>query len=468
MLRIGSSFSGLSGFQVRMINQWHRIQDAIDQSSLRLTTNRRVNSTADDPAGVVAIAKMRAELTAVQQTSANIEAAAAVTDSADATLAEVIEHLNTIRTNALATTDVNLRQDEIDAAVQAINALSGTAFNGARLLDGSQSSHVSGRNAAQVDQITVVENNVNASQAVNMTVTTAGQKAQLTYAGDPGSLVKQNATIVLTGNLGSASVSVTQNENLTAARDRINAESQNTGVVASVSGNDLLLTSSRYGSDASVAVEVTSGTFAVTGGNGNGTANGVDAVATINGTTVTADGLKFHYRSSVLKFDLELASSFATGAVDAMTVSPGGMTFQISPTLGQSVGLNLPSVHAANLGGVAGRLSEVAGGGTKSLLTADAATVVNIVDDALSQVTSLRGRVGAMDAITLDSAAAVMDALEENLTEAIASIEAADAAEETTLLTQNQLLAENASAALYLSANREASLLPLLEALAFA
>ena len=33
-----------------------------------------------------------------------------------------------------------------------------------------------------------------------------------------------------------------------------------------------------------------SGTFDVTGGNGDGTANGVDAQATINGTSFTADG----------------------------------------------------------------------------------------------------------------------------------------------------------------------------------
>jgi flagellin len=300
-----------------------------------------------------------------------------------------------------------------------------------------------------------------------MSVTTAGQKAQLTYAGLGGSQVQQNATIVLTGNLGSATISVTQNEALTAARDRINAETQNTGIVASVSGNDMLLTSSRYGSEASVAVQVSSGTFAVTGGNGDGTANGVDAVATINGTTVTADGLEFHYRSSILKFDLELASSFGTGAVDAMTVSPGGMTFQVSPMLGQSVGLNLPSIHAANLGGIAGRLSEVASGGAKSLTTGGAAAVVDIVDDALSQATSLQARVGAMDDVTLDSAATIMDALEENLADAIASLEEADAAQESALLTQNQLLAENASAALYLAANRNASLLPLLQALAF-
>jgi flagellin len=470
-----SVHNSLGSFELRLINQLNRLNKSIDRNNLRLTTGKRINSPADDPAGFVSVNRLRTELTSVQGAAANAESAKALTAAANSALSQVATHLTTIRTKAqeaasgtLSQAEIDANQVEIDAAIDAINSLSQTSYNGKRLLDGTNDVRVSGKNSAQVDTITVFERSTaTASSTIDVQVTTAATKPTLSYAGTVLSRIEDNATVVLTGHLGSASITFIDNELLTVARDRINAETDVTGVTASVSGTTLTLTGGDFGSESEIGVSVTSGSFVVTGGNGNGTANGVDAVATINGQTVTAEGLKFRYRTSGLKFDLVLNSTYTTGTLDQMTAHGSGLEFQIDSNLGRAAVLNLQSVHSAQLGGSFGRLSEVASGGGKSLQDDEAGTALNIVDDAIDQIDQLQARVGSFESQTLDSITEVYTAAEVNLTESIELIENADEAAEASQLVRNQLLADNVTAALFIIANRSNSLLQLLQSIAF-
>ena len=470
MSRIGAT---LGGFDLRIIRQMNLINQAINQNTLRLATGKRINSAADDPADLVAVNLHRAELASVQSASVNIQKANLLVDTADAALTELLTNLNTIRTKALEAVggtltqaQLDANQAEVDTAIKAINALTATTFGGKRLLDGSQDFILSGLDFSEVRQLSVLDRNTSAaSQTISVNVTVAAQGAQLTHTGSGGQ-IQNDATFSLTGVNGAVTISVSQNELLTDVRDRINQQTSTTGVVASVSGDDLLLTSKDFGNNATAAVQVTSGTFAVTGGNGDGTANGVDAQATINGTAQTADGLKFRHRSQTLDFDLEFDPNFGTGSVNTITVSGNALSFKIDAAHGAPAVLSLPSVHSARLGGVSGRLYEVATGGGKSLLD-DPATAVNIADEAISQITLLQARTGAFSKQILDSSLNVLSAQETNLTDSISNIEDADVALETALLVRNQLLADNAAAALAISANHNASILPLLQKIAF-
>jgi flagellin len=310
-------------------------------------------------------------------------------------------------------------------------------------------------------------NTTSASQTLSINVTVAAEQAQLNYAGKPGALAQADAELRITGAAGSVSFEVAEDEALTAVRDRVNAESYATGVTASVSGDNLVLEGADYGSDATIAIEVTSGAFALTGGNGDGTAAGVDAVANVNGTSVIGDGLALRYRSSSLDADIELDPDGGTGALDPITVSADGLSFQISPLPASSVSLGLPSIHSANLGGLAGALSQVASGGGVSLLDGDYSTLIRIVDQAQSQVLATRSRVGAFSSYTLDSAENTLDAAAENLTEAIERVEDADIAMETALLARHQLLADNAATALVIVGNQNRAFLQMLQQIAF-
>ena len=124
--------------------------------------------------------------------------------------------------------------------------------------------------------------------AISGSVDQAATQAKLTYDAG-GATIAANATFTLTGKLGSTSIAVTTADSLAAAASRINLKSHLTGVTAAVDGTKITLTSVDYGTNASVDVDVTSGAFIVTGGNGDGTANGTNAVATINGRTISGN-----------------------------------------------------------------------------------------------------------------------------------------------------------------------------------
>ena len=251
-------------------------------------------------------------------------------DAADTALADVVTQIGVIRdaaleaaTEPLSPEELLAKQAEIDGAIEAINTLASTSYGGKRLLDGSQDFTISGQDPNQFREVTVLSRATSQpSQVIATTVTRAAERAErLTYEGNPGALVKADAEFTLSGNLGSEEFSVTAGETLTAVRDRINAETYATGVSASVSGDNLLLDSTGYGSKAEIAVAVTDGTFVVTGGNDDGTANGVNGQATVNGQAMTADGLVLRYRSSAMNVDLELNPSCSTGTLNNITVS---------------------------------------------------------------------------------------------------------------------------------------------------
>ncbi len=471
MLRIGAS---LSAFQLRMIRRLSNVNQAIATSNLRLTTGKRINSAADDPSGIVAASQLRSELYATQQAGKNVDRSKALVDTADAALGDVVTHLTTIREQALSAAggtltqaEIDAGQADIDAAIEAINNITRTSHNGKRLLDGSQDFRTTGVDTAQVEQLTVHGRDTSTtSQTIDLNVTVDAQQATLTHS-TGGGTIANNATFTLTGNNGTSTISVTSGEQITAVRDRVNQDSGLTGVTASVNGNDLVFSSTGHGSKSSAAVQVSSGTFAVTGGNGNGTANGVDAQATINGSNYTADGLKFRYRASNLKFDVELESSLGTGALNTITVSGDGLSFQIDPSLGQPAVLSLQSIHSALLGGQTGRLSEASTGSGKSLYdTGGAAAIVAITDEALAQVQHQQARVGSFSKQILGSAGSMLANQEANMAEALSSIEDADAALETALVVQNQLLADNIASALAIATSQQAGAVSLLQQLA--
>jgi flagellin-like hook-associated protein FlgL len=190
-------------------------------------------------------------------------------------------------------------------------------------------------------------------------------------------------------------------------------------------------------------------------------------VARINGTSVSGDGLALRYRSSSLDADIVLDPGAGTGALDSITVSGEGLSFQISHLPASPVSLGLPSIHSANLGGLSGALRDVASGGGTSLLDGDFATLIRIVDEAQGQVLGAQARLGAFSSYTLDSAENTLDAAAVNLSEAIELVEDADIATETALLARHQLLADNAATALIILGNQSRTFLQMLQQIAF-
>ncbi|KAA1259750.1 B-type flagellin [Rubripirellula obstinata] len=243
----------------------------------------------------------------------------------------------------------------------------------------------------------------------------------------------------------------------------INLVSDATGVLAEDDGGSLKLSSQLYGSDGTIDIEVISegagGTFK--SGLTSSTAAGTDISATVNGITADGDGNSFSINTSTLDINLTVND----GSSDNFTfaISGGGAKFQLGPdvTTTQQARLGIGSLSTGQLGGPAGRLYELGSGQAKSL-TNDVGGAAKVIDDVISKVTGLRGRLGAFQATTLNSNLVSLKETQANLLEAESSIRDADFAQESANLTRAQILTQSGTNVLSLANQNPQNVLALL------
>jgi len=250
----------------------------------------------------------------------------------------------------------------------------------------------SGVNGSQLTAFQVNSVAANSTQNISGTITRNASQAQLTYAGEVSNRIGAAATFTLTGSVGSAVISVTFLQSLTSARDAINAKTGETGVVAAVESGDLVLRSSGVGSAATIGINVTSGTFAVSGGNGNGTANGLDALATINGQSLTGVANSFTFADAGGSYSFTAAASFL-GAISTVTVTSAAGEFDLSGGNGDGTANGVDA--QATING-----QTITGAGNDFSLT--------VGGDQFS-FSATPGFAGALDPITVESTLATFD-----------------------------------------------------------
>jgi len=144
-------------------------------------------------------------------------------------------------------------------------------------------------------------------------------------------------------------------------------------------------------------------------------------------------------------------------------LSGGEMTVVVGPSPGDTATLALPNVSAAALGGSAGRLSELASGGSASIAGGNIGKAMEIVDAAAGQVRDARAEAGAFEKYTLDSSQHVLDGMRENLSAAYSEIADTDVALETSRMVQAQIFVRSALASLGIANERRGMVLELLE-----
>lgn len=469
-MRIGIS---LVSAERRILGSLAAAQAAAALSTLRLATNQRVPRPSDDPAAFIQIQALQRDSAAVQAAMRRVDAAANVGAQLELKISAAMAQLDTIRSKLLEDAGSSLSsaeraalQLEIDAAIEQINSLSASDISGRRMLDGSADFVVTGQNAAQVQNVRVLRSPGDATFSGN--VSAAATQAALTYTGSLGNTTS-SATFTVTGDEGSAVITVASGQSLTSVRDAINAVSAETGVTASVSGafnNTLTFKSSEYGEESSVAISVNSGTFNVSGGNGDGTASGADAAVTINGQAAAADGNHVTFTANGLQVSFDLVAGYV-GAISTISVSDEGV-LRFALGAGTDVTtLALSSIHSAFLGGSSGRLHQVASGGSYSGLGDNTDEALRIVDEAIDELTITQGQVAAFAGITISSSSALLDDLDIGLATALETLGGIDEAAESAALARSQILASSALAALaILGEQQRASSLLLLQHLA--
>jgi hypothetical protein len=284
------------------------------------------------------------------------------------------------------------------------------------------------------------------------------------YTGTAGNIDSGDATFTLSGKRGATTVSVIDGETLAEVASRINQESHKTGITAEAAGDTLTFTTVDYGDNARLDLAVSSGTFTTAV-----SATGADAVATINGKSISntqLDGNRVSYTNNGAHVSFEFQSGF-TGTFNPVTVSDTNVAkFSLTPEINNVSTFSLPSVQAERMGGVSGKLSDLLSGGSLSGLGANTSGAIRVIDEALADLTLIEGRVDAFADITVASSAKLLEDFKGELSDTLQTLNTVDEDRESLLLAKNQTLASTTISALSILQRQQFNTLGLVQLLA--
>lgn len=234
--------------------------------------------------------------------------------------------------------------------------------------------------------------------------------------------------------------------------------------------SDAMLTfsASNYGSDSFVSVKAIDSTFAVKNAAGDvaDRSYGTDVSARINGLQAVGKGLNASLSSSSLQVELGINTLMTAGSTSTFSITGGGAQFQLGPEVvsNQQARIGIMSVSTATLGGINGhgRLYELKDGEGHDLAT-DTTGAAAIIKDVISQVTGLRGRLGAFQKTTLETNINTLEDTLETLTAAESTIRDADFAAESSNLTRAQILVQSGTKVLAMANQQPQSVLSLIQ-----
>lgn len=460
------------------------------QNTLRqLTTGKRINRGSDDPAGLIALSNLNAELTAVNTSLTNNQRTDSLLTVADGAIGEISTLLSDIQGLVLASTsEANLSAAEkaanqagIDNALDAIDRIvQNTNFNGQRLIDGSFAIATTGvAGNTNVDNVQVFSRTqASTDTTINIARTASATTASAVFAQMGGASTVRtsgSSTVSIAGALGTATITLASAQTQAQVATAINAVKDVTGVSAIQTANSVELSSTEYGSDQYVSVSVLSG-GAVNSSYGTATSDsdttndvqtvvkqqGVDAGVTINGQLAAADGFDVSYSANGLSLAFTLGTDFGSGATAGTTTSftvkaTGGATFQLGTNSTTRKTIGVDSLSVANLGGGNGsqKLSELRSGGSADLLT-NTEEARKTISQAILEVNSTRGRIGGFQKYQVGASVRALQASQTALSDATSVIGDTDFALATAQLNRQNILIQSSISLLGI-ANQQAS-----------
>jgi len=510
-MRINHNISAL-----KANNQLSKTNSALDSSLEKLSSGFRINSAADDSAGLAISEKMRTQISGLDQASRNASDGISVIQTAEGALIEVESMLQRMRelavqsANGTYTTDDRVAiQSEIDQLSQEVTRISDTTeFNTMTLLDGNidRKSYSSDNRVSLVslsDTVAVGNYSVNISQDARQAVVVGNVT---NYAGlSSGKITEdQKGSINVNGESITVSEGDTIDEVFEKIRDAcdnvdINVFAVDTTTPSLVNNLDnagytsklladtdnLVFVSRDYGSNEKINIFsdnpklCTLLGLTITGTS----ASGVDAKAAIdltvtdslfeNTATVSVEGNKITVSDSndfKMVFEVEpgtVGTIFTDTPIGGVALPPTGgtikpikvsvldagpMDLQIGANEGQTMSVRIPKVTPQTLG-----IDKI------NIGTSDGAQeAIGLLDTAIEQVSAIRSKLGAYQN-RLEHSISNLDVTSENMTESLSRIADVDMAEEMANYTQKNVLAQAGTSMLAQANQRPQTILTLLQ-----
>lgn len=444
---------------------------AFGKSISRLSTGLRINSAADDPAGLIISENFRAQISGIDQAIRNNQDAVNLVKTAEAALDEVNRLLRDARTLALASANsgtqtsqqIQANQNQLTSIINSVSRISEqTQFGTKRLLDGSSGVSAALLSSTNVNGLyfggTFNSAAITTDSLVTVSVSTAATRAVVT-----GSVTFTFATSTVSAGTFTINGRTFTTASTNTAQDvinMINSSSDATGVTAIWSaGSGIVLKANEYGSIGNFSLSDANG---VVNAAGTTNATGTDAIANViidsNGSTsgglatVTFTGGRMQQSGLVLtdiagnRVVLTEAGNAASSAFTAGNLTVGTTQFQTGANVNQTAALSLNNFAATELG-----KNVVAGLNLSNLdiTTANGSNdALRVIDAAIDQISQARGNLGSFQRNNLESTIRSLGVARENLAATESTIRDTDVASEMTQFTKLQILQQSGLAVL--------------------
>lgn len=453
-------------------NNLSRTQGMLSKSLERLSSGLKINRGADGPAALVISEQQRAQIAGLQTAIDNASKAVSMIQTTEGALNEINGLLTKIRGLALDSSNTGVADSTALAANQAevTNALStidrianNTKFGTKNVLNGQAaiSAVVSGANNGGLGAITAGTSTAAGGYTIAITAAT-GTGGNLTGPAGAGSLAANGSVVVAGGGLtANVTVALSIGDNVASTATKIQAALDNSAasgggagkfVVDVVGGTQIRIRSNVLGSAAVTAQSDSGATAGVIGflaAGSTGTA-GVGLTVTVNGAATTISTGTQGLNNQVtyggpqgLSFAVNVANgAAAAGTSTTVSVTDNGLVFQIGANANETAKVSVEKATSDSIGtGVSGLTTGITNLSQIDVTTFNGAQdALKVVDKAINDITSLRGKLGAFQGNTLESTSNSLQATLENTVSAESVIRDTDFAAETSNFTKNQVL----------------------------
>jgi len=498
MSRINTNVNSL--IAQRILGQQNK---GLGQSLERLSTGLRINRGADDPSGLIVSERLRSEKAGLGAAISNAERADQIVNIAEGGLQKIQELLTEVQSlvgqsaseAGLSTEEKEANQLQLDSILQTIDRIaSTTSFQGTKLLNGSYDFRVTGQSASVTDfKINGAKIADGSTVAVQAVITNSAEHGALflSLGGAALNLTAASSSFVfeLGGALGTREFSFASGTTLANVAASINNFKSVTGISAVNSGNFLELKSTKFGSDEFVSFRIVNtggqagrvhfastineNTVSTTGSTLFASVTnairdeGADVAALINGNVARGRGLTASISTDALDLSITFTNTAAQAlaSVAAFTIQDSGARFNLGTNvdINNQVRLGIGEVASRKLGNaVDGYLSSLGSGKANSVINGNLDQAQKVINAAIDNVSSLRGRLGAFQKFTVGATISTLNVALENTSAAESAIRDTDFAKETANLTRSQILVQAATSAVAISRSAPQSVLQLL------
>ena len=474
------------------------------QAMERLSTGKRINSAADDAAGLGIATKLRAQVNSLNAASRNATDALALIGTIDGSLEESGEILLRMRELAVQSasdtntgTDRSFIQDEINALNNELNRISSsTEFNSVKLLDGTYNnkSIQIGTGANQVFNIgvTATDSSTLGAYQVESAASATALVASATAANTAiNALVTASADYTVSGSFGSTTVKVDAGADARDVAQAFNLSAGTTGITAAAITR-AQITSITAGDTFSFTLKGKSSTASTVNATVSSASNLTslkDAINSVSGATgITASLTQDLAGINLIQqdgYDIVIGDFTSSGGADATvnsadkngTADGTNRTLDGSTTTSDSVGIigqvSLTSHKAFTVApGVATNHFSAATSAITSSLNSmgsvdissqtGATNALSVIDGAIAMISEVRSEMGAAEN-RLTSTVDNLSNVSVNTQRSLTSVEDANFASETSALTKAQILQQAATSMLAQANKAKQTMLVLLQ-----